>query len=40
MEERVRLVDGKLTIQSKPGDGTIIQVRVPLRSPERRRGKQ
>jgi signal transduction histidine kinase len=39
MEERVRLVDGKLTIQSKPGDGTIIQVRVPLRSPERRRGK-
>jgi signal transduction histidine kinase len=40
MEERVRLVDGKLTIRSKPGDGTTIQVRVPLRSPERRRGKQ
>lgn len=40
MEERIRLVDGKLTIQSKPGDGTTIQVRVPLRSPGSRRGKQ
>ena len=40
MEERVRLVDGKLTIRSKPGDGTTIQVRVPLTSPERRSGKQ
>ncbi len=31
MEERVRLVDGKLTIQSKPGDGTTVEVSVPLR---------
>ena len=40
MEERVRLVDGELTIQSKPGDGTTIQIRVPLKRPGRRRGKQ
>jgi PAS domain S-box-containing protein len=31
MEERVRLVGGKLTIQSKPGDGTKVEVFVPLR---------
>ncbi|MCI0622556.1 MAG: PAS domain S-box protein [Acidobacteria bacterium] len=40
MEERVRLVDGELTIQSKPGDGATIQVRVPLKKPGRRRAKQ
>lgn len=31
MEERVRLVNGKFSIQSKPGDGTIVEVFVPLR---------
>ena len=40
MEERIRLVDGELTIQSKPGDGTTIQIRVPLKGPGRRRAKQ
>jgi PAS domain S-box-containing protein len=32
MEERVRLVNGKFSIQSKPGDGTIVEVFVPLGS--------
>jgi signal transduction histidine kinase len=32
MEERVRLVNGRFSIQSKPGDGTIVEVFVPLRS--------
>ncbi len=40
MEERVRLVDGLLTIRSEPGDGTVVQIRVPLKRPGRRRGKQ
>ena len=31
MEERVRLVGGKLNIQSQPGDGTTVEVFVPLR---------
>jgi signal transduction histidine kinase len=31
MEERVRLVNGTLSIQSKPGKGTCVRVRVPLR---------
>jgi PAS domain S-box-containing protein len=30
MEERVRLVKGKLSIQSQPGKGTCVEVRVPL----------
>jgi signal transduction histidine kinase len=30
MEERVRLVNGKFTIQSKPGSGTTVEVFVPL----------
>ena len=30
MEERVRLVGGELLISSSPGQGTTIQVRVPL----------
>ena len=29
MEERVRLVSGKLTLQSKPGEGTEVTVEVP-----------
>ncbi len=31
MEERVRLVRGKLTVRSQPGQGTTVRVRVPLR---------
>ena len=31
MEERVRLVHGKMTIESKPGKGTIVTAFVPLR---------
>jgi PAS domain S-box-containing protein len=30
MEERVRLVKGKLSIQSQPGKGTCVEVKVPL----------
>jgi signal transduction histidine kinase len=30
MEERVRLVNGEILISSSPGQGTTIQVRVPL----------
>jgi signal transduction histidine kinase len=33
MKERVRLVDGQLSIHSEVGRGTTIQVRVPLSSP-------
>jgi len=32
MRERVRLMSGTITIESKPLRGTIIQVRVPLES--------
>ena len=31
MQERVRLVGGNLVIKAKPGDGTVIEARVPLR---------
>lgn len=34
MEERVRLVNGKLSVHSKPGQGTRVEVRVPLRGDE------
>ncbi len=30
MEERVRLVSGKLVVDSKPGEGTRVEVRIPL----------
>ncbi len=32
LRERVRLVDGELSIQSQPGEGTVITVRAPLNS--------
>ena len=32
MEERVRLVNGNFTIRSQPGQGTTVEVFVPLRS--------
>jgi len=34
MEERVRLVNGTFSIRSKPGGGTQVKVRVPLRQSE------
>jgi len=33
MRERIRMVNGKIVIKSKPTSGTRIQVRVPLRPP-------
>ncbi len=30
MEERIKLVDGELSIESQPKDGTTIHARVPL----------
>jgi PAS domain S-box-containing protein len=50
MEERVRLINGKFTIQSQPGRGTTVEVFVPLvsatgaaapfaRVPSKRKGK-
>jgi two-component system CheB/CheR fusion protein len=30
MEERVRLVKGKLSVNSKPGEGTRVEVRIPV----------
>ena len=30
MEERVRLVNGKLSVNSKPGEGTRVEVRIPV----------
>ena len=31
MEERARLVQARLTVTSAPGQGTLVEVRVPLR---------
>ncbi len=30
MEERMRLVDGRFLIESEPGQGTLVRVKVPL----------
>jgi len=30
MEERVRLIQGEMTVKTKPGQGTVIKVRAPL----------
>ncbi len=30
MDERVRLVSGTFSIQSKPGEGTLVSVTIPL----------
>jgi signal transduction histidine kinase len=32
MRERLNLVDGELHLESRPGTGTIVRVRVPVRS--------
>jgi two-component system sensor histidine kinase UhpB len=34
MEERARLINGRFSIQSHPGKGTRVEVRVPLPHPE------
>ena len=34
MEERVRLVNGTFSIRSRPGEGTLVKVRVPLHRKE------
>jgi signal transduction histidine kinase len=34
MHERVRLVNGEIRVESKPMQGTTIQVRVPLKPAE------
>ena len=39
MRERVRLVHGKITIQSRQGEGTKIEVRVPLTAQTREAGQ-
>jgi signal transduction histidine kinase len=36
MEERVRAVDGSLTIATRPGDGTRIEIRIPWREGRRK----
>ena len=33
MRERVRMVQGQISIQSRPGQGTRIEVRVPMAAP-------
>jgi signal transduction histidine kinase len=40
MEERISLLDGKLTIQSEPGKGTKIEVYVPIRLEPAREGPE
>lgn len=40
MEERIALLDGKLTIRSEPGKGTKIQVYVPVRPDPMREGTE
>ena len=34
MEERIRLVNGTLSIRSQPGEGTRVEVRAPLQDSE------
>ena len=34
MQERAALVGGKVTIQSSPGQGTLIEAKLPLQSKE------
>jgi signal transduction histidine kinase len=36
MRERLQLVHGELSVKSKPGAGTIIHARVPLKAAEYR----
>jgi len=38
MQERVRLVDGTIAIESKPMGGTAIRVRVPIESKQLSQG--
>jgi len=34
MNERARLVNGTLLLHSRPGDGTVVTVRVPIGVPD------
>jgi signal transduction histidine kinase len=34
MEERVRAVNGNLSVRSKPGDGTHVEVHIPVPAEE------
>lgn len=40
MQERVQIVQGKITIQSAPGEGTLIRVYVPVTWKEQRSGHE
>ncbi len=35
MDERARSIGGRLTVHSKPGEGTGVHLSIPLRNPER-----
>ena len=35
MDERVKLVGGVLTVQAHPGQGTVIEARIPLPEDDR-----
>ena len=37
MRERARLAGGELSVESEPGDGTVISVWVPAGAPARQR---
>ena len=37
MRERARLAGGELSVESEPGDGTVISVWVPAGAPPRQR---
>jgi signal transduction histidine kinase len=32
MQERVNLIEGKMSIETRPGHGTTVRVRVPINS--------
>ena len=34
MKERAKLIDGDVEIQSSPGQGTIVEVNIPLKKKE------
>jgi signal transduction histidine kinase len=35
MQERVEMVRGKFSIESKPGQGTVVQVQIPFHNGDR-----
>jgi len=40
MQERVRLVNGRFTLESKPGIGTIVRVEIPINAEDSRRAPE